>query len=1290
MADRKQLARVQAPVQAPLSQRELSAHRNTLLRHTIARMKRDSSATPMFAVTPEMTWSIPTPPPGVVPEKNKLAMDAAIDGYGQWAMNSSLFAEGQAFLGYPYLSELSQRPEYRVISETWAQEMTRKWIRFVSTGDGDIEDKSDKLKSIEAAFTHYKVQAHLKRCVELDGFFGRAQLYIDLGNDTQDSAELKSSIGDGKMRLSRAKIKKGSLKGFRVIEPVWTYPNAYNANNPLSDDFFKPLTWFVMGKEIHHTRLLTFIGRQMPDLLKPMYSFGGLSLSQMAKPYVDNWLRTRQSVSDGISNFSIMILLTDMASMLNDGATLDLETRADFFNVARDNRGLMMADKNSEDLKNVSMPISGLDHLQAQAQEHMCSVSQIPLVKLTGISPSGLNASSEGEIRVFYDKVEASQESFLRDNITTILNIIQLNEFGEVDPEIGFEFEKLYGMDDTEAANVFKTGVDADVALINAGVIWPQEARVRLAADSESPYASLDTSEEALPEPPQQPGQEQDEDGNPMADMLSGGAGTPAGQADAGKPTDEPQKSTQGAVPQGNAQAKIGQRPITSKPVASGQDSLAQDDWTESAHPRGQPHNAGQFAKGSSTSEGQSAATEQSKKDNTSQTHGTSATTKPAEYTAPKKALPDNSPLLVDSRLDQSEAAHNERFEVINNIFKNAKSITDRKPVLYVMGGGGGAGKGTLREILQNKGEIPTEASGAVVIDPDAIKTNLKRYKDIAATGDYRAAMTTHEDSSTLAKEALARAKSGHFDVVFDATMSDFEKGKKRIQEFKDAGYRVNMYNVTVDNPEDAVARAMSRFERTGRYVDPDALREAHQNFNAALDGYEKIADHFETYSNNDRLKLERKGGLPSDTDDNVELTHYSDRSDLTTIDPMAYGSGLKGAEAKRREQDPENWVPRSYHGVGVGTPGGYKKEVGLGNNVYTSTVPASKLYDYAGDPDHLYKDLGMTSGQNSISAYEKAIRDAGYAGYHTNHPSLGKVAATFGPQNVLHHKMAGDENPNHDPKNGEFTTGSNAGEADSFQQRLKELRVPPAWRDVMVNKSPGADLQAIGVDEKGRKQYIYSSEHSVKAAAEKFARLNAFHAAEQHITSTAFSDMQDSKLSPKQRDTAAVLALISQTGFRMGSDADTGAEVQAYGASNMLGSHVQVHGSTLVFNFTGKKGVEQNHTINNVELAQYIGNKKRRVGDGRLFDTTDSNVRGYMKSVGGDDFKVKDYRTYVGTSKALEVISTLPKPATQSQYKKFKNQVGDVVSSVLGNSRAMALGAYINPAVFAIWGFQT
>lgn len=462
-------------------------------------------------------YRLPEFPPGVKPEgeENKgLAMDDAFSGDGNvfsWAAGfpaNNLIAQGYTFPGFQYLAELAQIPEYRAISDVIASEMTREWIELESTGE---DTKDVKIKALYAAMEHYDLRGVFQKAAALDGFFGRGHIYADTG-DTDEPDELRTPLGDGRDFLSEMKLgwtdtledaerkkrNKGRLQGFQPVEAMWTYPTQYNSNNPLKPDWYKPKTWFVMGTEVHSSRLLTFIGRPVPDILKPAYAFGGLSMSQMAQPYVNNWLRTRQSVADIVHSFSVMVLMTDLQALLQQGGE-QLFVRAELFNNLRDNQSLMMLDKNSEEFKNVSASLAGLDLLQAQTQEHMCAVSRVPNVKLLGIQPAGLNATSEGELRAFYDWIAAFQELLFRFNLTACLGFIQLSEFGFVDKDINFKFKSLWQLDEAGESAVQKTKADTDDAYIAMGAVTAEEVRERLASDPESPYHGLDLSQ-PLPE----------------------------------------------------------------------------------------------------------------------------------------------------------------------------------------------------------------------------------------------------------------------------------------------------------------------------------------------------------------------------------------------------------------------------------------------------------------------------------------------------------------------------------------------------------------------------------------------------------------------------------------------------------------------------------------------------------------------------------------------------------------------------------------------------------------------
>lgn len=420
---------------------------------------------------------------GVLPA-GTMAMDAS--SVYEYA---SQYYDGQGFPGYPHLSALTQKSEFRSPSETTATEMTRKWLKIVSQGEGD---QSDKIEIIEAEFKRHNVRDLFRVAAEQDGFFGRAQIHIDIKGTTDDSRKLP-------LVISPATIKKGSLNGFKNIEALWTTPAAYNSDNPLAPDFYKPTSWFVMGKQIHASRLLMIISREVPDMLKPAYNFGGISMSQLMEPYVNAWLRTRESVSDLLHSFSISGIKTNMASTLSGGNGDDLFSRAKLFNQIRDTRGLMLLDKDEEEFFQFNTPLSSLDKLQAQSQEHMAAPSHTPLVKLLGITPSGLNASTEGEMTAYYDYIRAMQENIFTKPLQKILEIIQLDQFGEIDPAIGFEYLPMVELDGEALSRVRKADADAGVAYITAGVISAEEERTRLAADPQSGYTSLDA--ESLPEP---------------------------------------------------------------------------------------------------------------------------------------------------------------------------------------------------------------------------------------------------------------------------------------------------------------------------------------------------------------------------------------------------------------------------------------------------------------------------------------------------------------------------------------------------------------------------------------------------------------------------------------------------------------------------------------------------------------------------------------------------------------------------------------------------------------------
>jgi phage-related protein (TIGR01555 family) len=457
----------------------------------IARAKtgKKRRAPPTSALDPFKPYA---PPKGVVPEGEAiLAMDEA----GQpgemtrWLASMS-FTEGLQFLGYPYLAELSQRGEYRKAVDVLATEMTREWIEFEAVGGKDKTAKISKIEhmlneELRAPFVFAKVLSY-------DGQFGRGHLYLDTG-DTEDLDELVTPIGSGRDSVSKMKVNPDHpLLALRAVEPVWAYPTTYNANNPLKPDWYKPSIWYVMSTKIHATRFLTLITREVSDMLKPAYSFGGVALNQLIKPAVDNWLQVRSGVADLITSFTVFHLATNMSARIQMGGDEELFKRAEFFAAMRDNRGVFLTDKDTEEFDNVSAPLGTLDALQAQSQEHVATLASLPLVKYVGDQPAGLNASSEGAIRMFYDWILSQQNAYLKPMVQVVVDLVQLSLFGEVDEDITFRFKPLFSLNEKEQAEVDKSKAETHQIYVDLGAVSNAEVRACQVNDPHSPYRGLD------------------------------------------------------------------------------------------------------------------------------------------------------------------------------------------------------------------------------------------------------------------------------------------------------------------------------------------------------------------------------------------------------------------------------------------------------------------------------------------------------------------------------------------------------------------------------------------------------------------------------------------------------------------------------------------------------------------------------------------------------------------------------------------------------------------------------
>lgn len=499
-AERKERELALAEKQADIEDRKLKQQRAIIHMMQEEKSREAAGSAPLKLQTPVLMKSVV--PANATPA---VAMDSCQSIYDYASEGIPSFYG--SFLGYPVLAAMGQSSDYRSAAETTATEMTREWGVFKidepDNGAGsnlsgaEVEAlkvkreelaviRQEKINRLTDEFERHGIRSLMRKAIEVEMSMGRAQIYVRLDHNDDSLPFVTDNIG----------VKKGALKGFKLIEPMWSTPSVYNANDPTGDDFYVPTKWFVLGKEVHADRLLTLIMRPVPDILKPAYNFGGISIYQLMKPYVERYQRTADSVSQIVQAFSLTTLSTDMSGVLAGGESdTGLWLRAGIFNRYRENTGMMLLDKESEEIGQVNTPLSGLPELLTKSQEQMAGPSHTPMVKLLGVTPSGLNANSDGEIRVYYDYIMALNEAHMRPPIKNIADLMQLSLFGEIDPAIVWHFNPLYQLNEKELAEVQEIKMRTARDGVDGAIISGQEARKALSGDEKSPFNGIDVDD---------------------------------------------------------------------------------------------------------------------------------------------------------------------------------------------------------------------------------------------------------------------------------------------------------------------------------------------------------------------------------------------------------------------------------------------------------------------------------------------------------------------------------------------------------------------------------------------------------------------------------------------------------------------------------------------------------------------------------------------------------------------------------------------------------------------------
>jgi DNA topoisomerase-1 len=261
-------------------------------------------------------------------------------------------------------------------------------------------------------------------------------------------------------------------------------------------------------------------------------------------------------------------------------------------------------------------------------------------------------------------------------------------------------------------------------------------------------------------------------------------------------------------------------------------------------------------------------------------------------------------------------------------------------------------------------------------------------------------------------------------------------------------------------------------------------------------------------------------------------------------------------------------------------------------------------------------------------------------------------------------------------------------------RERIEQLVIPPAWKEVWICRYENGHIQAVGRDEAGRKQYIYHPAWARVRDQVKYSKLLRFGESLPDLRQKIASDLRQHKLT-RTKVTALVIALMEQTLIRIGND-EYARNNDSYGLTTLLDDHVNFdNGNTITFEFRGKSGKEHEVALRDRRLAKLVKECQELPGQ-RLFQYYDENgdltaltstdVNTYLREVTGFDFTAKDFRTWGGTILTARLLHECGPAGSETATKKQITAVVKEVAHALGNTPAVCRQSYIHPAIFAAY----
>lgn len=367
----------------------------------------------------------------------------------------------------------------RRIIDVIPADMLKNWITITSGLDPDVE------KRLSLTLRRTQLIDKLKRGMQWGRLYGGAlgvMLVKHQGYDLSQPLQLDWIMpGDfaGLLIFDRWNgVNPSSELIEDISDPDYGYPKYYTVTDPAGGGSVK----------IHHSSVIRFTGNTLPFWEEIAEMQWGASVVES----IFDELRKRDNVSWNIAQLTFManirvLKMQDLGQLL---AATDNESQAELLrtleaqNMLLNNMGMQVMDA-ADGLETHQYTFGGLADCYQQFIMDISGAAEIPVTRLFGRSPSGLNATGESDLQNYYDMIAEKQESYLRPILNKVLPPFIISTLGSLPDDFDFEFDPVAEPSDKERADLAKCGTDNVVAAYNAGLISQRTALKELKQQSE-------------------------------------------------------------------------------------------------------------------------------------------------------------------------------------------------------------------------------------------------------------------------------------------------------------------------------------------------------------------------------------------------------------------------------------------------------------------------------------------------------------------------------------------------------------------------------------------------------------------------------------------------------------------------------------------------------------------------------------------------------------------------------------------------------------------------------------